>query len=522
MTDARAAHPVAEADSLTGYRVRSWLAVAVLLFAAGLLPGCQGNAPRRTAAVVPDLPVRYTLSTLPFSEYWYGIRLSGKPAGYGHYRIQRDAPYYLIQSQSVLQLRLMGKDKRITLRSQDRVSEDLQLREFDYSYNMDDSQQQVYGHIKSSRLYSKVINAAGVHEQVTDLSAPLYPSSGSLLYPLLRGLEPGAMYRYWIYDGESQRLESIEQQVVFAGSRPPLAEAVYRVESQIQGNSIVAWMGADGTPLLEEASNGALEAFLLDNEQQALEYLALARQNTEETLLSFSRVRTAPAIVQPRQVIALEVEFSGMGDFRLPAPSQRQQCRREAQTGRVHCALALQEGAGPSGLSPFPPDGAQPFLEHSPIIPSRHPELAALSSRLTDGLSSPQDRMQALVNWIDANIQDEASDVYTAMDVLKNRRAECQGQSFLYAALARAAGIPTRVVNGLVYSAAAPLDGFLYHTWAQSWDGRRWYSIDPTFGQLPADATHIRLVDGESSSDVAPLAQIMGQIEARVVSQRIP
>jgi transglutaminase-like putative cysteine protease len=49
------------------------------------------------------------------------------------------------------------------------------------------------------------------------------------------------------------------------------------------------------------------------------------------------------------------------------------------------------------------------------------------------------------------------------------------------AALARSLGIPTRVVNGIVYS--DDYAGFYYHTWAESLLDSGWIAIDPTFGR---------------------------------------
>jgi hypothetical protein len=72
------------------------------------------------------------------------------------------------------------------------------------------------------------------------------------------------------------------------------------------------------------------------------------------------------------------------------------------------------------------------------------------------------------------------------------------------------------VVNGLVYS--RELDGFLYHTWAESRIDGRWQAVDPTFGQVRADATHIKLVEGETLADLDPMLSVMGRVRARVLA----
>ncbi len=39
-----------------------------------------------------------------------------------------------------------------------------------------------------------------------------------------------------------------------------------------------------------------------------------------------------------------------------------------------------------------------------------------------------------------------------------------------------------------------------------------------TFGQVGVDATHIKLIEGESSAELMPLVDVVGRIKARVIS----
>jgi hypothetical protein len=59
------------------------------------------------------------------------------------------------------------------------------------------------------------------------------------------------------------------------------------------------------------------------------------------------------------------------------------------------------------------------------------------------------------------------------------------------ATMARAVGIPAKLVAGVVYS-----DGvFAYHIWVEVWTGDGWYALDPTVGAGSVDATHIKLAE---------------------------
>jgi len=141
--------------------------------------------------------------------------------------------------------------------------------------------------------------------------------------------------------------------------------------------------------------------------------------------------------------------------------------------------------------------------------------LGNVSSFLDIYIENDIEKVKRLADWVYRNIEKIPEDVFSSLDVLMKQKAECQGHALLYTALARSAGVPTRVVNGIVY--VPTYQGFLYHTWAESHAAGRWTPVDPTLGQVPADAAHVKLVEGESPSRLAPMAGLIGNLRARVV-----
>jgi len=135
-----------------------------------------------------------------------------------------------------------------------------------------------------------------------------------------------------------------------------------------------------------------------------------------------------------------------------------------------------------------------------------------------DAAMPADEKIGAVLGWLAKNIRQEPVDAFSALDVLDARRGECQGHAYLYAALARALGVPTRVVNGLVYT--SDYAGFLYHTWAESLVAGSWRAVDPTFAQGQADATHIALARGESPAELASLVDWVGNTRIRVLEAR--
>ena len=95
--------------------------------------------------------------------------------------------------------------------------------------------------------------------------------------------------------------------------------------------------------------------------------------------------------------------------------------------------------------------------------------------------------------------------VSTAPDVLKTKSGDCGEHAVLLVALARAAGLPAREVVGLVYGES--LGAFAYHAWAEVWLGR-WVALDPTFGQFPADPTHLAFAKGSLMAQTAVMGLV--------------
>jgi transglutaminase-like putative cysteine protease len=101
--------------------------------------------------------------------------------------------------------------------------------------------------------------------------------------------------------------------------------------------------------------------------------------------------------------------------------------------------------------------------------------------------------------------------VPNAVQVLETLRGDCNEHTVLYVALARALGLPARTAVGLVYVNGA----FFYHAWPEVWLDE-WVAVDPTFGQVPADASHIRFVIGGLAQQVE-IVRLIGNLDIEVL-----
>ena len=185
----------------------------------------------------------------------------------------------------------------------------------------------------------------------------------------------------------------------------------------------------------------------------------------------------------------------------------------EARSGaEIGCEMRV---GGLDAAGAAPDAGGARYLQPSVTVQSNDPSILRTARQIVAGAASPSEQVARLIRWMQDNVEKTPLDVFSALDVLETRKAECQGHAYLYTAFARALGIPTRIVNGIAYS--QDYGGFLYHSWTESFLDGNWVAVDPTFSQIVADATHVKLIEGESLADLLPLLDWVGKLKIRVL-----
>lgn len=474
----------------------------LLLCACALIGACQRLY--FTPVDAPDASLRLAVAELP-REYWTGIVLNGEKIGFTQLRLEPLGSGWRIESRAAMTLRLLGFTKRVALAATDEVAGDLQLQRFAYRYDIDGSVLELEGAREAAGLRMQVTRGGERSQALIPLDGTLWPTSVIQLKPVLDGLSRGAQWRYRVWDGETQTLAEVEQRVE-ALERSRLFEGTaWRVSTRLHGHEVTTWINSAGLPELERSLHGALIAHL-EPAARARDYLLQAAVTKREALLDFSLVKVAPPLDSPREIERLRVEIANLPPDFAPAPGSGQRCERR-EPGRWQCEIRRDH------LDPR--DRVEP-RHAGPSATVQSESLAVRRLAETIAADAESDHVaHALADWVHGNIEPVPADAFSALDVLGNRRGECQGQSALLAALLRAAGIPARIVNGLVYS--AQLQGFAWHTWVETWTAGRWEATDPSFGQHRADATHLRLLEGETPSELLPLLELVGRVRLRVL-----
>jgi hypothetical protein len=218
---------------------------------------------------------------------------------------------------------------------------------------------------------------------------------------------------------------------------------------------------------------------------------------------------TANVTLAPDTLAELTVRLSGQSLEGLDLDGGRQRLAGDTLFVRRESPAALRPGYR------LPDAGARfrPYLDPEPLVQSDDPRLQAQARQVIGNTRRPELAARRLTAWVYESLRKEVTlGVPSALDVYARRAGDCNEHTVLFVALARAVGLPARTAAGLVYLGGT----FYYHAWPEVWLGD-WVAVDPTFGQFPADAAHLRLTVGGLARQLE-LVRLVGQLGVDVVA----
>lgn len=155
------------------------------------------------------------------------------------------------------------------------------------------------------------------------------------------------------------------------------------------------------------------------------------------------------------------------------------------------------------------------YLKSSLAVESDDPKVRATARRIVGKEKDAYAAAKKIVAWVGEHMEsDYGVSADRATDVLRQMKGDCTEHSLLAEALLRAAGIPARRVDGLIY--VMNQDGvpaLYWHEWVEAYVGQ-WTQMDPTFREPVADATHFA-VGEEGNAEITPLIGALKVLEVR-------
>jgi transglutaminase-like putative cysteine protease len=162
------------------------------------------------------------------------------------------------------------------------------------------------------------------------------------------------------------------------------------------------------------------------------------------------------------------------------------------------------------------PDGGE-NLKATIIVESDNPDIRKLAKKLAGSDKDAYTVAKKINAWVATSLEkDYGASADRASDVLRQMKGDCTEHSLLTVALLRAAGIPARRVDGVLYMVNTDgVPALYWHEWVEAYVGE-WTQMDPTFNQAVADATHF----GVGQEGNAEITSLIGQLKVVEVRNR--
>lgn len=467
---------------------------------------------------------------------FYTLRMGGRAVGQATSALDTVPEGFLLEDFMSLELPALGQTGTAVARSRVDLDPSLQMRAFTFSLDSEVGRFQADGRVRGDTLLEVDITSQGSTQSVSYrlASAPVFAAVVPIRVAMGGGLEVGSSTRMPVFDPSTLSTRSVEVRVLehdtlvmpdsvtrapgSARWEPATYDSVpaWRIAEMFGGVSIESWVDEDGRVLRAESPLGfAMEKTEYELSSQALADARLdGGSSTDEDVILATAIQSNVDLSEAEAFDELRFVLSGVDLTGFDLDGGRQSLRGDTLIVRREAWNALEPGYG----LPYPRMDLREALQPEPLIQSADPRIVQLAEEITARRASwaqnPRRVAEELTTAVYNMLEKEITfSVPSALQVMETRQGDCNEHTVLYVALARALGLPARTAVGLVFVNGA----FFYHAWPEVWLGE-WVAVDPTFGQFPADASHIRFVVGGLAQQVE-LVRLIGRLNIDVVEE---
>lgn len=233
-----------------------------------------------------------------------------------------------------------------------------------------------------------------------------------------------------------------------------------------------------------------MRAYLTDaGDAQNIDYLNTADGYT----LTVKSQRAFPNVYNVNQA-QIQVKWEDIPFEKFNFEDNRQKVTNKTTSDNEYeVVLEITRPADPSTEieAPVLDEKFAAFLEETDYIKPNDSSIQQHLEVIRMGETNANLIVQSILEWIRANIKtDMIAETLTGPEVLEKKRGKCSEYAILFASLARAAGIPTRIALGEVNQG----NQWLGHMWNEVWLGG-WTAVDPSAGTFVTGPSHLKFVD---------------------------
>lgn len=479
------------------------LAVVVLL-----LSGSSHAAPPPTGAKYP-------------SETWLGMYLGESKLGYTVIRAEktgfRGAPSIKNESVARTEMTLLGTKMSQNIRTT--VYSDLSSRPIYQEFKMSSGGKttEVFAEFGEKAVACRMVTGAGE----TKKTVPIPPNAklvGDSYSPVEgEGLKPGAAFTQYTFNPltltidklqitvdriQKMKLDGKDVDALVVTSKTPMADLT--TYQTVNGSEIIKIDAPMGIEMRRESREQAMEG--ISGGYQPPKDLAVAT--------SVPAGRQLPS----GDLTELRITLSGLPGRSFIISDERQKAEKvkggEAQTVTFDIRSEEYPASRSSNLPVYAGGALATYLASGPYVESGSDAIKRQAKRIVGDEKNIYEAACRIRRWVNEEMtpQGNMGILRPATDVLQNRTGVCRDYAVLYAALARASGIPTRIIGGLILIRGR----FFYHAWDEVWTGNAWVPFDATLQTDRVDASHIKLTEGDAT-EMFKMGKVIGQLDAQIL-----
>lgn len=487
-----------------------------------------GHLPRILLIACAALTLLMTLCAFPplraaeqARDRWMAIYLQDKRVGYVHMRTERRQQEGQVRFETRIRQRFTVNRGRSTIRFRidQRVVEDPAGRVLSFRQNLRQGpiEQKMRGRREDGKLIIVTGEQPDAVRQVVEAPEVLGPRAAEEV-ARARGYQPGTRYTLPVFMAEAPT--QVVRATVRVGEKE--AKEMFEVTKWLHPVEItlsilpkaktVQWVDDRGRPWLTATRIGPFRLEL----RRVSKSFALQPPEKAEVMLSIAITPDRP-VPNPRGLDRLVLRLRpGEGGGPMPQlPSgPDQKVTKEGDALRVELRRVTPDPQKSYRL-PCEKEGMDNYLQETPWLEIRDDRIKRMSREAISGRTDAVEAARAIERYVAAELTEKTLGMgfATAAETARQKGGDCTEHAVLAAALARAAGMPARMVCGLVYGGPMPGDTqarFYYHMWTEIYAGE-WLPVDPALGSH--DPTHLAVVRSDLShpDDVAEIsAAVMG------------
>jgi len=437
-------------------------------------------------------------------EHYYGVWFQDRRIGYVSEHLNPEGRDIIIRQKAHLLLNVLNSTQPIDMRLNARLDNHLVLKTFHFQFASPFYKMKAEGTVENNRVHFTLDTGHSIIKDTVTLAAPPQLDINERNTLLEQLHTPGEKIKVPSFDPLS--LTGREATVEYQGRKKILIQGKIRLLHQFKetfsGIRVHFWLNDQGRVIKEQSPAGFV--LIAEPEFRAKDIIKPGKE-----LLSSVAVPLSGAPPHG-DVDRITYRLTLPADLDLDLDGGRQDFK-----GNL---LTLSREQIPSKTAPTTNNscGRPQSLRPSRYIQSAHPDIKALAASIVADETDPALQTRKLADWLYRNIEKRpVLGLPDALTTLRTKKGDCNEHAALFAALSRSLGIPTVIATGVTLYKGA----FYYHAWNEVCLDGRWFTLDTTTNQMPADLFHIRFGRGDADQQIK-IGAIIGRLKITIMPDK--